>query len=88
MAKKTKAKSTNKVAATKRKTTASATKAATSKKAKARKLVAWTKSDLAELRKHSKAKTPIGRIAKVMKRTPGALRQKARLLGVKLGERR
>jgi hypothetical protein len=42
----------------------------------------------AELRRHSKAKTPVDRIAKMMKRTPGALRQQALKLGIGLGHRR
>jgi hypothetical protein len=86
MAKKTKAKSTKRASAAKRKK-AAGVKAAAPKKAKSRKIVAWTKADLADLRKHSKAKTPIAKVAKAMKRTPSALRQKARALGVKIGER-
>jgi hypothetical protein len=42
----------------------------------------------AELRKHSKAKTPIAKISKQMKRTIGALRQQALKLGIGLGHRR
>ena len=34
----------------------------------------WTKPLLAELRKHSKARTPVAKIARQMKRTVGALR--------------
>lgn len=91
MAKKSKAKSKEKAAVSKvakRGRTPAATGATASKKVKRRKIVAWTKADLADLRKHSKAKAPIGTIAKAMKRTPGALRQKARTLGVKIGQRR
>jgi hypothetical protein len=60
------------------------------KKAKKRnsKRVAWTKAHFAELRKHSKAKTPIAKISKAMKRTIGALRQKGIQLGIPLGHRR
>jgi hypothetical protein len=43
--------------------------------------VAWTRAMHAELRKHSKAKTPIATISKQMKRTIGALRQQALKLG-------
>jgi hypothetical protein len=48
----------------------------------------WTKALHAELRRHSKAKTPVAEIAKAMKRTPGALRQQAIKLGIGLGHRR
>jgi hypothetical protein len=59
------------------------------KKAKRRtKRVAWTKAHDAELRKHSKSKTPVAKISKLMKRTVGALRQRAFGLGISLGHRR
>jgi len=59
------------------------------KKAKRRaKRKAWTKAHLAELRKYSKDKLPVKKISKLMKRTAGALRQKARLLEIRLGHRR
>jgi hypothetical protein len=48
----------------------------------------YTKADVKELRAHSKAKTPITKIAKLTKRTVGSLRQKARRLGVPLDHRR
>lgn len=57
------------------------------KKAK-KKHVAWTKAHHVELRKHSKAKTPVAKISKMMKRTVGALRQVAIKLGIPLGHRR
>lgn len=57
------------------------------KKAK-RKHVAWSKAHDAELRKHSKARTPVVKISKPMKRTIGALRQRANKLGISLGHRR
>jgi hypothetical protein len=44
--------------------------------------VAWTKAMQAELRKHSKARTPVAKISKQMKRTVGALRQQAFQLGI------
>jgi len=47
---------------------------------------AWTSAMHAELRKHSKARTPIAKIS--MKRTIGALRQQALKLGIGLGHRR
>jgi hypothetical protein len=48
----------------------------------------YTKADVKELRAHSKAKTPVARIAKLTKRTEGSLRQKALKLGIRLGHRR
>ena len=48
----------------------------------------WSKGQLAELKKHSKSKTPVDTIAKAMGRTAGALRQKAYALGIPLGHRR
>ena len=48
----------------------------------------WTKEDQRELRRHSKAKTPVTAISKGMKRTIGALRQQALKLGISLGPRR
>jgi hypothetical protein len=58
------------------------------KTVKRRKRRAWTKQHLQELRAHSRAKTPVARISKLTKRTPGALRQKALELGISLGHRR
>jgi len=49
---------------------------------------AWTAQDERELKKHSKNKTPVRKISKTLKRTPGALRQKARNLGISIGHRR
>jgi hypothetical protein len=48
----------------------------------------WTRSDIKELRQHSKNKTPVKAASKAMKRTEGALRQKAFALGIRLGHRR
>jgi hypothetical protein len=48
----------------------------------------WTKQDVRELKAHSRSKSPLKKIAGVMKRTPGALRQKALILGLPLGHRR
>lgn len=57
---------------------------------KAKKVVRreYTKADVKELRAHSKAKVPVSKIAKSMKRTEGSLRQKAIKLGISLGHRR
>jgi hypothetical protein len=48
----------------------------------------YSKADLKELRAHSKAKTPVKKIAKLTKRTEAALRVKARSLGIPLGHQR
>ena len=45
----------------------------------------YTKADVKELRAHSKAKTPVVKIAKLTKRSVGSLRQKALKLGIRLG---
>ena len=59
--------------------------------AKAKKIITrreYTNADVKELRAHSKAKTPVAKIAKLTKRTEGSLRQKAIKLGIRLGHRR
>jgi hypothetical protein len=48
----------------------------------------WTKEDVRELKAHSKAKTPVAKVAKALKRTEGAVRQKAKTIGIGLGHRR
>jgi hypothetical protein len=48
----------------------------------------WDKDALAQLKSHSRNKTPVAKIAKAMKRTTGALRQQAFKLGLSLGHRR
>ena len=58
----------------------------TKKAKKVRRL--YTKEDIKNLRVHSKAKTPVARIAKVMKRSEATLRQKALTMGLPLGHRR
>jgi hypothetical protein len=62
-----------------------AKKTATKKKPVRR---AYTKADVRELRAHSKAKTPVAKIAKLTKRSEGSLRQKALKLGIRLGHQR
>jgi hypothetical protein len=52
------------------------------------KRVAWTKQHVSDLKAHSKTKTPVAKISKSMKRTPGAIRQKALSLGIPIGHRR
>jgi hypothetical protein len=48
----------------------------------------YTKADVKELRTHSKARTPVAKIAKLTKRSIGSLRQKALKLGIGLGHQR
>ena len=48
----------------------------------------YTKTDVKELRAHSKARTPLAKIVKLTKRTEGSLRQKALKLGIGLGHQR
>ena len=48
----------------------------------------WSAQDERELKRHSKSKTPVKDISKALKRTAGALRQKARHLGIPIGHRR
>jgi hypothetical protein len=48
----------------------------------------FTAADIKLLKQHSKARTPVSKIVKLMKRTEGSLRQKARKLGIGLGHQR
>ncbi|MGY4310916.1 hypothetical protein ACVWW1_000219 [Bradyrhizobium sp. JR3.5] len=48
----------------------------------------WTKTDIKDLKAHSKARTPVTKISKLTKRSIGALRQKALVLGIGLGHQR
>jgi hypothetical protein len=48
----------------------------------------WTKEDLRQLKTHSKTRAPVVEVAKAMKRTEAAVRQKAKTIGVGLGHRR
>ena len=65
----------------------SVAKSAAPEKRKAKR-VAWTKAHDKELRGHSKAKSKVTAISKLMKRTVGSLRQRAIKLGIPLGHRR
>ena len=47
----------------------------------------WTRDEVKELRKHAKGKTPVKTVSRALRRTPGALRQKAYALGISLGHR-
>jgi hypothetical protein len=48
----------------------------------------YTAADVKLLKQHSKARTPVAKIVKLMKRSEGSLRQKARTLGIGLGHQR
>jgi hypothetical protein len=48
----------------------------------------YTPADIKFLRQQSRARTPVVMIAKLMKRSEGSLRQKARTLGIGLGHQR
>jgi hypothetical protein len=63
-------------------------KKAAKKTAKKRIRIVYTKAEVKELRAHSKARTPVKKIAKTMKRSEGSLRQKALALGIGLGHQR
>jgi hypothetical protein len=47
----------------------------------------WTKDDIRELKTMAKSKTPAAKIAKSLKRSVGATRQKAFSMGVSLDSR-
>jgi hypothetical protein len=53
----------------------------------AKKTKRWTKDDVRELKSLARQKTPVAKIAKSLKRTPGATQQKAFSLGVSLDTR-
>ena len=48
----------------------------------------WTKQDIRDLKTAAKQKTPAAKIARALKRTEGATRQKAFSLGVSLDSRK
>jgi hypothetical protein len=58
----------------------------TTKKKAIRKI--YTASDIKLLKTHSKARTPVSKLTKLMKRSEGSLRQKALKLGIGLGHQR
>ena len=55
------------------------------RKSKRAKRHEWTKEDIREIRDHSRARIPVAKMSKLMKRTVGALHQKAFQLGLPLG---
>ena len=56
--------------------------------AKKRKRIAWSSAQVSILKTMAKKKTPAAKIAKTLKRTEGATRQKAFSLGLSLDSRR
>jgi hypothetical protein len=48
----------------------------------------YTKEHVKLLKAHSKSRTPVTKLSKLMKRSEGSLRQKARTLGIGLGHQR
>jgi hypothetical protein len=48
----------------------------------------YTAADVKLLKAHSKARTPVSKLTKLMKRSEGSLRQKALKLGIGLGHQR
>jgi hypothetical protein len=48
----------------------------------------YTKDDVKLLKAHSKDRTPIAKLSKLMNRSEGSLRQKAGTLGIGLGHQR
>ena len=48
----------------------------------------WTKAEHRELKGHSKKRTPVAKIARLLKRTAGAVRQQAFQLGFGVGHQR
>jgi len=48
---------------------------------------AWTKEDVRELKSLARRKIPAPKIARAFKRTEGAIRQKALVLGISLNSR-
>ena len=48
----------------------------------------YTAADVKLLKQHSKARTPVSKVSKQMKRSVGSLRQKAQKLGIGLGHQR
>ena len=48
----------------------------------------YTAADVKLLKEHSKSRTPVAKLSKLMKMSEGSLRQKARSLGLGLGHQR
>ena len=54
---------------------------------KARKRINWSSAHIRKLKSLAKKKTPASKIAKTLKRTEGATRQKAHSIGLSLNSR-
>jgi hypothetical protein len=65
-----------------------AAKKTTAPKSARRVIKPWSKEDIRSLKAHSKARTPVEKVSKEMKRTVGALRRRAGILGIGLGANR
>jgi hypothetical protein len=48
----------------------------------------WTAADVKSLKKHSRARTPVAKVSKELKRTVGPVRVKASQLGIGVGHQR
>jgi hypothetical protein len=48
----------------------------------------WTKDDLRSLKQYSRERVPVKKVARLLKRTEGALRTKAFNMGISLGHQR
>lgn len=48
----------------------------------------WTRGEVAELRKYSKDRLSVKKVSRLMRRSVGSLRQKARALRIRIGHRR
>ncbi len=77
---------TKKIAAKKTAARKTVAKKTVAKKVARRVIKPWTKDDVRSLKAHSKARTPVAKISKEMKRTVGALRRRAGILGIGLGQ--
>src|SRR5690242_14397204 len=58
------------------------------KKRKKRAYKVWTNEELKALRRHSRVKTPVAKMAKNFRRTEATIRMKAYQLGLSVGHRR
>jgi hypothetical protein len=58
------------------------------KQTKKRRRTVWTRAAVAELRRHSKARTPLIKLEKIFNRTAANIRQKGYTMGLSLGHQR
>jgi hypothetical protein len=52
-----------------------------------KKLIRWTKQDIRDLKALARKKTPVKKIARTLKRTEGATRQRAYSIGISFSTR-